>query len=96
MCIRIDAVPEDRATGWRHGPRGAELLARLFERPDGVVRLVEELPGDRQRCHGAEAVEQVVAVAVLRMRLRQATLGDSLPVSSDSYRRILSSRTLSL
>ena len=66
--IGVDPLPQakEAARGVTRG--GTELLARFFERPDGIVSLVEDTVGNGQRGHRAKNVEQVVAVALFRVR----------------------------
>ena len=58
--IGIDPLPQTEQRG-RHVARGTE-------RPERIVPLVEDRPGDRQRRHLAEDVKQVLAVALGRVR----------------------------
>ena len=66
--IGVDPLPQAKEAARGVARRGAELRARLFERPDGIVSLVEDAVGDGQRGHRAKDVEQVIAVALFGVR----------------------------
>ena len=61
--IGIDPLPQTEQCGRRVA--GEDLGV---ERPERIVPLVEDRPGDRERRHLAEDVKQVLAVALGRVR----------------------------
>ena len=66
--IGVDPLPQAKEATRGVARGGAELLARLFERPDGIVSLVEDAVGDGQRGDRAKDVEQIIAVALCGVR----------------------------